>query len=334
MGMALNKIPIDVKIFGKSFLNMQKMTLILLVLLNSIAALADFKSYLPKKIAGYMGRSNKPYCEQFDLSKSVHLDKNKLLILMTHPQLNNYDVNASTYSGISSAYEWLDRFENQSVILVENENSSGYFVPTCQPEAFYLSVGGEFNFDISTDTIVSMGGFLSACLSQSIEDVLKNWLPLNENKNVKIIFPMEAIYENPITNEKNRYDLSYENQLNAYFQITGTTTMNLVQVARLMGKELFVKKISTLFSKEGAIVHGLSGPNDRKIKFNFPSQYSVELSILKRAPVEIIYKSIIKNAGENSPKIELNFVDQTYLISATSHLKLKKSRMPIKYQER
>jgi hypothetical protein len=276
------------------------MIFLLLNLAFSLSWLDSFKAKVETNDSGLQ-------CNLAEVTKyRGHFTKDYLFVV-THPQGKDFDVNFSSYRGLMQTYNWLKRYDMDSVILVENESLEGYFVPTCQPTAFVQSQAGEVDFTYSASTVVLAGGFFSACLRQTLKDLLSNWRPLHSKQNLRILFIMPAIYESLRPYDATPYqEASYFEDLESYKKISGSDKMNLWQVSNVLGAEAFTDRMQAYF-KDTIVVGGIGNSN-----IVYPIGYNIRLNILSHEPSIDTYRMLLQ-IGHDHPTIELNVIDGAYL---------------------
>lgn len=246
----------------------------------------------------------------------------KRLLLVTHPGFAEFDRLASSYVGLRNTYADLAHQgdgDTDTVFLAEHDTPSQYFFPTCRPDHFVVSKAGEVSLKQIPSVVIVAGGFFSACLRRTISDVLAAWNASPGPGSLRLILPLEAIYERPTAydGKDSEFERKFGERLRNYQQVTGTPKMNLGQVARLMGQEEFLALIRAYFIEE------IDVPGIGRSRLPLPASTSVRLKALYRSRLETYLPELafsIEYSGQllspQNPKrtLEVILADEAYLL--------------------
>jgi hypothetical protein len=153
------------------------MKYLLLIVLASVSAHADVCSPRP---------------DQWYTAKTPLATQSRVL-LVTHAS-REFNEDKSTIAGIQATINLLAG--NTETVFLHRGGFKNYMYPSCNPEWFYKSEGGEINLDLeATDTIVLIGGYYNYCLGTTYTHVSQAIRHLHKPHDIRLVYVIDGVFE-------------------------------------------------------------------------------------------------------------------------------------------
>jgi hypothetical protein len=134
-----------------------------------------------------------PRPDQWYSSKYPLATRKQRVLLVTHAS-REFNSSASTITGIQDTINLLT--PNSEVIYLHRGGFKNYMYPSCEPDYFYKSQGGEVKLDLeSSDTVVMIGGYYSYCQGDTYISVSGALRKLKTKKDMRIVYVMDGSFE-------------------------------------------------------------------------------------------------------------------------------------------
>jgi hypothetical protein len=112
---------------------------------------------------------------------------------VTHAS-REFNADSTTIAGIQNTINLLT--PNSEVIYLHRGGFKNYMYPSCNPEWFYKSEGGDIKLDLeATDTVVLVGGYYNYCLGDTFISVSKAIYNLKTPHDIRLVYVMDGDFE-------------------------------------------------------------------------------------------------------------------------------------------
>lgn len=134
-----------------------------------------------------------PAPNQWFQGKGPVITHEKRVLLVTHAS-REFNADATTIAGIQNTINILT--PTSEVLYLHRGGFKNYMYPSCNPEWFYKSEGGEIKLDLdATDTVVLVGGYYNYCLGDTFIGVSKAIRGLTPPHDIRLVYVIDGDFE-------------------------------------------------------------------------------------------------------------------------------------------